>query len=233
MTGLIKATAASAELVQAALGGSIESERRTIVTGKEPDVHPLQREIERLHDALAKHDTAIAGHAEALQSARSAGEAAGREAAQEEWVEDHSAALERLEAGLLAAKNSLGVALEQAQALALLVARAALDNLFGDPGSRNETLAALLARQLDRVGRELVVVVEVSRLDFPDTRELAALGQRIGLAKGQLTSLIDLPSAACRMRLRLGTIDLGIDRQWGAVRALIDEFCMPLPDSTA
>ncbi len=230
MTRVIKAGMAPAGLILAPLRG--EFAPRAEVPEHHIPPHPLELEVERLRTELAARDTAIADHADALAAARSEGEAAGREAAELDFAADHAEALERLEQGIGDALADLAKQLPMAQSLALLALREALARLFGDPGEREALLAGLLSHQLDRIGRELAVAVEVSRLDFPDTRDLDRLAERTGLGAERLKALIDLPQGACRMRLRLGTIDLGIDRQWNAVRALLDEFTLP-PDEAA
>ena len=224
MSGLIKAGSVTAGLILAPFGHG-ERARTVRAAAVEPEQHPLEREIERLREKLAGCDARIAVHDDELAQARVAAELAGREAAQAEFEADRAAAVERLEQGIAKARNDLKEGFEQAQALALLVARGTLDKLFGDQGERTEIIAALLSEQLERVGRELVVAVDVSRLDFPDTGEIIKLSERLGLGAGILGAKVDLDGGACRMRMRLGTIDLGIDQQWGAVRALIDEFC--------
>ena len=224
MSGLIKAGSVTAGLILAPFGHGAEA-KAVRAAPKQPEQHPLEREIGRLREALAGREAQIAKHDDELAQARVAAELTGREAAQAEFEADRAAAVERLEQGIAKARNDRKEGFEQAQALALLVARGTLDKLFGDQGNRNEIIAALLSEQLERVGRELVVAVDVSRLDFPDTGELKELSERLGLGAGILGARVDLDEGACRMRLRLGTIDLGIDQQWGAVRALIDEFC--------
>ena len=223
MSGLIKAGSAAAGLILAPFGNGAEA-KAVRAAPKQPEQHPLEREIARLREELADREAEIAKHDDELAQARVAAELAGREAAEAEFEADRAAATERLEHGIAEARKDLKMAFEQAEALALLVARGTLDKLFGDPGERTEVIAALLSEQLERVGRELVVAVDVSRLDFPDTGELKELSKRLGLGAGILEARVDLDEGDCRMRLRLGTIDLGIDQQWGAVRTLIDEF---------
>ena len=224
MTRVIKAGMAPAGLILAPLSGS--DRLREPVAPEPVPANPLLREIEQLRAALAEREAEIAGHAVALAAARAEGEAAGREAAELDFAADHAAALERLEDGIAAAQAELAKAMPMAEALALLALREALDKLFGDPARYHDLIAGLLNRQLDRIGRELTIAVEVSRLDFPDTRDLASLAEATGLGTERLKAQIDLPQGACRMKLRLGTLDLGIDRQWSAVRALLDEFAL-------
>lgn len=231
MTRVIKAGMAPAGLILAPLRGEALPRADTPLNPSPP--HPLELEVERLRAELAARDAAIADHAEALILARAEGEASGREAAELDFTADHAEALERLDDGIAAALADLARELPMAQALALLALREVLARLFGDPGEREALLAGLLSHQLDRIGRELAVVIEVSRLDFPDTRDLDRLAEQTGLGADRLKALIDLPQGACRMRLRLGTIDLGIDRQWGAVRALLDEFTLPPGEAAA
>lgn len=232
MTRVIKAGSAPAGLILAPLSGGGTIALADALPDPAP-VNPLEREVARLRELLAERDAEIATHAEALATARAEGEAAGRAAAELDFAADHTAALELLETGIAEAQAELAKAMPMAQAVALLALREVLDKLFGDPAQREELVAALLNRQLDRLGRELAVAVEVSRLDFPDTRDLARLAKATGLGAERLSALIDLPQGACRMRLRLGTLDLGIDRQWSAIRAVLDEFALPEAEAGA
>ena len=227
--GLIKASSATAELLLSAQVSANEMLADPRGHAAEPD--PLAGEIDRLESLLDARDEIIAKHAAALAAARAEGETVGREAAEAAFEEERAEALERLESGLGEAQAELRQALVQTGDLALLVARQALERLFGDPNARAETVVALIAHQLAQMEREAVLAVEVSRVDFPDTREIASLAERLGLPPGSLKAPLELGAGACRMRLRLGTLELGIDRQWATVRALLDEY-LDQPDAT-
>lgn len=184
---------------------------------------PRDDEIARLRLLLAEREAEISAHAEALDAARAEGVETGRKDAEDKFEHDREAALSALREGIEAARQALASSLERTEALALMLVRQALEKLFDDPGGRLTTIGALIARQLAEIGRDMVVGIEVSRLDFPDTREIAALAETLQVDPALVCASLDLSEGQCRMRLKLGAIDLGVDRQWGAVRALLDE----------
>ncbi|MFT4025400.1 MAG: hypothetical protein QM676_01165 [Novosphingobium sp.] len=185
---------------------------------------PRDEEIARLGALLAERDAALATLGDQVSEARAEGEAAGRLAAELEAEEDRERSLELVRGGIEQAVAALADGRDRMEALALLVARTALEKLFGDDAGRKATVADLVKLQLEALERHMLLRIEVSRIDFPDTRELAELAGKSGLGPDQISANPDLAPGACRMQMRVGSLDLGLDQQWGAVRDLLDEL---------
>ncbi|MBU6267859.1 MAG: hypothetical protein KGN34_09985 [Sphingomonadales bacterium] len=231
MTRVIKAGDLAHGLVIAPYTIAGEAERSAAATPVRRD--PREAERARLEALLAEREAELEDLRGALAKARAEGEEAGRLAAELEFEDDRTAGLERLEQGIAAARDAMGQWHEHAETLALLIARSALAKLFAGDEARTAAVTDLVRRQLAVIERDTVLAVTVARRDFPDTREVAALAAKLGIEPGLLAVSDDLDAGGCRMKLQLGTLDLGLDRQWGAVRDLLDGLAGLAPDSTA
>jgi type III secretion protein L len=189
-----------------------------------PPPDQRQEELDKLHALLAERDAALEELKSQIAKARIEGEESGRIAAELAAEDSRAKALELLGKGIEEAREALADGRERMEALALLIARNALDKLFGDDRERKAAIGDLVMRQLSTIERQMLLQIEVSRLDFPDTGELAALAHELGLAAQYISADSDLPAGACRMQLRVGTLDVGVDQQWGAIRGLLDEL---------
>jgi len=174
-------------------------------------------ERERLHAEIAavKADARrAASEAETrtkamVEAARAEGERAGATAAQDRA----DARLAALTAGIATQTADLRRHFADADALAAILATAAIDRLFGADAPLAAMVAATLSRNAARLRDEAVVAVAVSAADFADREVLdaavAALGDGVAVS-------IDarLPPGACRATVRLGAIDLDVRQQW-------------------
>lgn len=185
---------------------------------------PYRGELDRLQALLAERDAALEKVPAQIKKARAEGEAAGRAAAEAAAEDSREQALALLREGIEQAQGTLADGREQMEVLALLIARTALEKLFGDDRGRKEAVGALVMRQLQSIERRMLLKIEVARLDFPDTRELAALAAEIGVDEDLVSANADFPAGACRMQLRIGMLEVGVDQQWGAVRGVLDEL---------
>lgn len=177
--------------------------------------------IAELRETLAVRDSRIADHDDALAAAYAKGEAAGRSAA-EDWFEDSRAdALAALEAGLVVARERFAEALLGFEALSIAVAVAAVEQLFGDAAKHRELMVQAIAGQLDRLRDEAVVAISVSRIDFPDTGEIAALSETVGDRAGSLTVRDDLPAGDCVIVLQLGKVELSSRGHWRDIKTAL------------
>jgi type III secretion protein L len=184
----------------------------------------LATENSRLAALAEKYEADIAVHVDALAKAFADGELAGRSAAEAEFEDERAAALSLLETGIAEAKSDLGSALKNAENIAVLVAHAALGKLFGDASSYKGYVTELIRHQLGRIGQESFVAIEVARADFPNTSEVADLALSLAIPTERLRVLDELNNGDCRMRMQVGTLEVGVDRQWGAVCALLTEM---------
>lgn len=111
--------------------------------------------------------------------------------------------------------------------LAPAVALAALERVLGSPGKRGELVVELARRHLDAVAGQGVVRLEASRKDFDDADLRAELSRAVGSVGAELRMADDLPSGACRIRLQLGRLDVGLDQQWPKLSQLLGEMAEP------
>ena len=193
-------------------------------TTEAPPPDQRQEELDKLHALLAERDTTLEDLKSQIAKARTEGEETGRIAAELAAEDSRAKALELLRQGIEGAREALADGRERMEAVALLIARNALDKLFGDDRVRKAAIGDLVMRQLAAIELQMLLQIEVSWLDFPDTGELAALAQELGLAAQHISAASDLPAGGCRMQLRVGTLDVGVDQQWGAIRNLLDEL---------
>ncbi|MBS0253862.1 MAG: hypothetical protein JSS36_01285 [Proteobacteria bacterium] len=223
MTRLIKAASLPHDHDLSALAGALALIDGAPASEREPEPIPAA-EPDALGEALARLQAAEARLAEletAVEAARREGEQQGRLAAEMEYEEDRSAALERLAAMALAAEKALIAFGERAEMAGLSIAIAALDKLFGPAEARREAMADLIRRQRAELGRAAVIRVEVARADFPDTREVAQLAAEVGIERAAILVRDDLDQGACELRLTLGAMECGLDQQWGVLRELL------------
>jgi hypothetical protein len=185
-------------------------------------IDPRDAELAALRAQLAARDAEIAAFPEQLSAAAADAEAAGREQMAAQIAEDRTAALDMLRAAIGAAGAKLDAALADLPALAIMVAREVLEAMFDDADQRLWILAALIRRHVAEIGEEMVVAIEVSDADFPERGEIEQLAASAGVDAGLIAARGDIAAGGCRMQLRLGFHDIGIDRQWGAFRALLD-----------
>lgn len=180
---------------------------------------PLERRIEELEAAFAERDITITTLREDVRKARAEGEAKGRERGLREAEDRQADRLALLEKAITAGRARLDDSLADTAQLAAALARDCLDKLFGNPDFRAEAVEAILRVQMARLTGEARIAITVSAADFPD-QALA------GLVRDGVTfaSEPDMPSGGCVLKPRLGEIDIGLDTQWQAVRALLDDL---------
>jgi type III secretion protein L len=174
------------------------------------DLAARGREIERL---TAAGSTAFEqGHAEGLVEGRRS-------------AEDRSEALVRA----VAAAGDKGVAAFQETLAGLEEAvggltAVALDRIVGHAPDRQTLIAGAVHRAVGDLFAGSIVAVEVSREDFADPAPLRAV-----LPKDCDVHLLDgLSSGACRLRLRMGEVDLDLQGQAARLRAILDPARAPI-----
>ncbi len=192
---------------------------------------PLVTELHRLRALVVQQQAEIDGHGDALEVVRSEAETAGRQAMELEFEENRERALELLAAGINMAHASLGELMERAELLGMLVTRTVISKLFGQDGSREAIVIDLAKHQLAQINRQSLVAIEVSRHDFPDTREVEQLATQLGMNQIAVSVSDELASGDCRMRCQLGTIDIGLDQQWGTIREMLDSWVQEPADA--
>ena len=224
MSTLLKSNDMAHGFVIQNLGG--EPPKRVPSTRAEQSIaeNPLAAENRRLAVLLEECEAEIAAHNDALAKAYAEGEEAGRVAMEAEIENDRAAALELLAGGVECAKTALDRALGNYESIALVVAQTALDKIFGNTENRKAMVADLIRHQFRQIGQDSFVSLEVSRADFPNTQEVAELATSLLIAPDRVRVSDDMMAGNCNMRMRLGTLEIGLGQQWGSLRSLLAEM---------
>jgi flagellar biosynthesis/type III secretory pathway protein FliH len=165
-----------------------------------------------LAQAARDHETALA---DAEERGRADGLAAGAEAKAE--------SLELLEAGTSRAVDQLRSDLKGMETLAVALAKAGLAKVFGDDRDMARRVERLIRRQLEGLERASILRVEVSATDFTGAVALDGLSDAAGLEGIEVKAVDALGPGDCRMRLRLGELEVGIGQQWARLSGLLDD----------
>lgn len=182
----------------------------------------LVEQVASLEAALAQARATIGEHAAALRDAgehgRQEGFAEGQKAAQN----GQAAALERLSLGLERAERDRLAQMAAVETFAILVARSGLERVFGPASDKAALVEAIIRQQLRDLSADLLMRVEVARCDFPDASSLAKLG--LAFPGLDVAAIEAFKSGDCRMALRLGGLEIGVDQQWSRLRRLIEDW---------
>jgi len=129
--------------------------------------------------------------------------------------------------GVRQARARLDESLASLERLAAALAGECLDTVLGDRKYRAQTVRKILAAQCAKIEKSALLAVELSDADFPDAEALAVIERDIAPSQAALSARAEVPSGGCRMVLRLGQMDVGLDRQWGTLRDLLAEIASP------
>ena len=192
-------------------------------TAPAPEPVPIDPELAQLRAALAEAHAALKAQCEMLdavparlEAARADGEEAGRALAQDREAE-------RIDILRKAANEAMTLYARQMQSLdrlAALLARTCLEKMLLDDVQRADIIAGLLRGQMAKLEAGAAVRIEVSDRDFPDAGALAALAP----APCEIIASPALASGDCTIKLRLGTIEIGLGQQWGTLRSALEEM---------
>jgi flagellar biosynthesis/type III secretory pathway protein FliH len=164
------------------------------------DIQVLRREIER---------------------AFSEGEDVGRKLGRDEAEDMRTSALARLDAAVAQALVAFSQEMKALESLAPLLAREALKLILEEDADRSRLMEGVIRRQLQRLGEQVVLKIEVSRDDFAEPLDLAG---KLGRDTVEVHASDVLSSGDCRIRLRLGSLDIGLRQQWGRLSALLEDM---------
>lgn len=179
------------------------------------------RVVSNLKEQIAAYEAQIAAHEDALAKTFADGEAAGRAAAEDEYEDDRQQSLCRLEEGIKAAQDSFADALQHFDVLALQLAHEALHVLIGDDAKYKAMLKAAIARQMALIVTNSVVAVEVSRSDFPDSREIEELAARLNLPSNQIRLSEELNAGQCHFDLKIGRAEFDFQQGWQEISKVL------------
>lgn len=188
----------------------LEEERNRLVQR----VAALEGELRQRDETIAKVNEELP---QALEKAAADAHAAGLAAA--ETREKERTLL--LQAGLRQAQAELKESLSSLDRLAALLARECLDVILGDARHRASSVRKIITSQLSKIEKASLLSAELSKSDFPDEQTLAALADELRLKPGALVAGEAVPPGGCRMVLRLGAVEVGLDRQWTSLKAVL------------
>ncbi len=190
----------------------------------------LREQVQVLSDELTAKEKELADLRRAVIEASEQGWAQGRAEGLQEAETREGERLRAVEKGLAEASSRLAESLAALEPLALLVARESLDKILGDPGAYPELIIRAVRRQLAGLKEQSVLAVEVSGADFRDSAAISRLATDIERPSTIVEIKEDLASGDCRLRLKLGTVEVGVGRQWDQLGRLLQELageCSP------
>lgn len=120
------------------------------------------------------------------------------------------------------ASGDFRLSLNALEAAAGTLASLALARVVNDAGSRQSLVVDTVHRAVAELFEGSVVTIEVSPADFPDPASLETIRLPQGSPPIAVRAVRGMASGDCRVRLRLGGIDLGLDGQLARLRAVLE-----------
>jgi len=221
MSSVIKALDPSGSVrIQPLLGAAVP-------TLEEEEIARLKARIASIENELRQRDSKLAELRneipQAYENGRRDGEAAGLRAAEDRQLER----LKLLETALRDANSVLVESLAGLERLAPLLAAECLDIILRDRKYRAAMVQKILSAQVKTLERSSVVSIELSKEDFDDPGALEKLKQEMALKQTVLEAKETIESGGCRIALRLGQMEVGIDQQWGSLRRELEAMSLP------
>ena len=179
-------------------------------------------EIERLSIRIVALEAEVQRLNEAAIVARSEGEIAGRTQVEKDFEAQRTEAHIQLEAGLDRALEQWSAKLDEVNRLAVMIASVGLERLLLCPEGHLSTLTALVTAQVRALDRSSILRIKVSPEDFVDSEALAELAQSCAIDGVLIEQATDLCAGDCVIQLTLGSMDVGLNQQWSAIRSLLE-----------
>lgn len=214
MTGVIKFSDAAKASVRSLATRTHDLSEPQAPPVVDPELTALREEVSGLRADIERREAEAADLRRDIDRALIDGEAAGRKAGQEEANDRQAERLAALQAGVAEATQSFADQISSLERLAALLAHESLGKILGDERHYADLLTRALRVRLDEIEARAVISVEVSRTDFPDPSRLASLSAAVGHPELDIRACEDLNSGGCRVRLRLGALEIGIGQQW-------------------
>jgi flagellar assembly protein FliH len=189
----------------------------------EENVARLRAEKAELEAALEAAEIESVRRAAASEAAVAEAEASGRDVGFAEGAEAKAESIAVLEAAADRAMDQFRTDLRGMETLAVALSKAALAKVFGDDRDMAYRVARLVRRQVEVLDRDAVLRVEVAATDFSDAAAVEGLLRDAGLDGIEVRPVDELGTGGCRIRLRLGELDVGLSQQWSRLGALLDE----------
>ena len=181
--------------------------------------------LEILQSALAGELARVAELEAAVAVARQSGEAEGHRKGLAEGLRRNASTLAALQAGVETAVAGFRTSVNALERLAPLVARTALEQVLGPNAPQGSIVKQALERQLERIAHDAIVAIEVSAKDF-DAAALAGISTKAG-PRIERRIATDLPSGACRFKLKLGAEEIDPDYRWNTIATALAALATP------
>jgi len=192
---------------------------------------PEEEEMDRLRGRIAELEAESGKHEKAMAALRTdafeAGQKTGHQAGLREAQDRQDERLTLLEAALGEAVGELRLGIEEMERIAVAIARESLDMMFDEAEQRSSLVVDLIHKQVSKIDRSLLLELLVSSEDFPDDAALSLVAARIGLSPRTITAGGHVKPGDCEMRMQLGRIEIGLNRQWGAIAEALAEMSQP------
>lgn len=215
MTAVIKSGAAGADIRVRGLAVASPPE---MPSAQERRIAELEHRLELAEADLAARDQEIARLSRAADAAQAEGRAQGlvegRKSADDRSEALHKTLAAAAEASVAAFRDRLAGLEDAVGGLAAI----ALDRIVAHRSERQALVADTVRRAIAESFAGSVIAVEVSAEDFADIAPLRAMAP----PDCEMRLLKDLPSGGCRLRLRMGEVDLGLQGQVARLSAILD-----------
>lgn len=175
-----------------------------------------------LADALGREDN-LRRHAddrerEAFEKGRAEGELQALECFEKDWT----AQQEAFRLALLGCVDRINEEFVRLEQFALDLAETALARLIGDTSWRRDLLLETLSHHTRALAADAIVVIHVSPDDLPEGSDaLSSLPAHIA---SRVRVQPDLTTGQCRVELRAGTLDVGLDLQAARLAAAFERL---------
>lgn len=179
-----------------------------------------RRELEAALGVADRQKEEIGRLKKEVRTAYSEGEAAGRAAGLKDANRREEERIELLRSGVKQALETLRQEFASLERLSSLLAREALGKILADPADAAELVVRIIRRQLEELSDQSTLQVNVSSRDF-DQEGATSAQQALARPGLELRCTDALVSGQCRIKLKLGEVDVGLDQQWQALSALL------------
>ncbi len=204
---------------------SVNAERH--IDANERDAATIINELKQhLVDAQANYATAIAENetqvTAAFQRGWREGHLQGKADGAAEVESKQEEQLVLLKAAIGESAIAVDRQLAQIEPLALTITQAILDKIFGDPSMYAALVIKTARHHLSSVVADSAIRLEVSGQDFPDPDTLkSALGGLANKMNFTISTSPSLPHGACFIQLKLGRLDVSLQRQTNIVKTTL------------
>lgn len=195
----------------------------------DPELAGLRLQTGALAQQVRHRDAEIEQLKHDVAAAFSDGQAQGREAGEAAADARMGERLMVLEASVTRAVELFAQEMVGLEQLAVALAHAGLAKVLEAPEAQADLVAGAIRLHLQRLERQSVLSVLVSRADFPEPADLERLAAAVGRPDLQVAAGDDLPSGCCRLGLRLGALEVGVRQQWSRLSEALQALADPGP----